>query len=251
MHPVLLKIGPVTLYSYGVMLVLAFVAATWLAARVTRQLPPAHRAIPADRIQDFFSLALLGGLVGARLFYVALHWGAFSRAPLEIVAIWHGGLVWHGGLAGGLVAGGLYARAHQLALVRVLDQIVPFVTLGHAIGRVGCLLNGCCYGTPTDAWCGLVFPGQSVAVVPTQLLESVGLLLLYLVLRALQRPGLLQYPGRLFGGYLMGYAALRFVLEFLRGDQVPWWMGLTLQQVISVGMCLAGLLMWRRREIRV
>ena len=233
MHPILVKLGPVTLYSYGVMLVLAFVTASWLAVRVTRELPAAQRAIPPERIVDFFSLALVGGLLGARFLYVALYWEVIAAAPLEVVAIWHGGLVWYGGLLRGIVAGVFYARAHRLDGLRVFDQCIPFLVLGHGIGRVGCLLNGCCY--------------SKLAAVPTQPLEALGLLLLYGVLRFLQRPALLQYPGRLFGGYLVGYAVLRFFLEFLRGDQVAWWLGLTLQQVISIGMLLAGVILWRRR----
>ena len=254
MHPILFKAGPLTFYSYGAMLVLAFVAATWLAGRHARRLPPALRAISAEQLLDFSSLALVGGLVGARALFVALHWDAFSSEPLEILAVWHGGLVWYGGFLGGLLGGACYVRAQRLSFLRVLDQFIPFLTLGHAIGRVGCLLNGCCYGKPTDAWCGVTFPDQGVAVVPTQLLESAGLLLLYLVLRSLQRPGLLQYPGRVFGAYLAGYGALRFALEFTRGDQLPWWMGLTLQQVISIAVCIFGgwlLLRTPRREIRV
>jgi len=254
MHPILFQVGPLTLYSYGAMMVLAFVTATWLAARAARGLSPALRAIAAEQLLDFSSLSLVGGLVGARLLFVSLHWDEFSSDPLDILAVWHGGLVWYGGFLGGLLAGSLYVRAQRLEFLRVLDQFIPFLTLGHAIGRVGCLLNGCCYGKPTDAWCGLVFPGQDVAVFPTQLLESLGLLLLFLVLRALQRPGLLQYPGRVFGAYLAGYAALRFALEFTRGDQAPWWMGLTLQQVISIAVFMFGgwlLLRTPRREIRV
>jgi len=249
MHPILLKVGPVTLYSYGVMLVVAFVAAAWLAVRRARRMPAGSRAVSPEQILDLFSLTLLGGILGARMFYVMLHWDLFMRAPLEIVAIWHGGLVWYGGLAGGVLAVALYARAHRLGFLRVVDQCIPFLALGHAIGRVGCLLNGCCYGKPTDAWCGLVFPGATMAVVPTQLLEAAGLLLLYVILRLLQRPVLLQYPGRLFGGYLAGYAALRFGLEFARGDQAPWWMGLTLQQGLSIGMALAGVVLLCRRVL--
>jgi len=252
MHPILLKLGPVTLYSYGAMLVIAFLAATGLAVRSVRRQPPALAAISAEQLVDFACLSLLGGVLGARLLYVLLQWDLFLRDPWEIPAIWHGGLVWYGGLLGGLLAGWLYARAHGLTLLRVMDQVAPFLALGHAIGRVGCFLNGCCYGKPTTAWCGVVFPEQGVKVYPTQLFESAGLVFLYITLRRLQRPAVLARPGRLFGLYLVSYAGLRFLIEGFRGDQAIWWAGLTLQQWISVGVMGIGMFLLFRvsRETR-
>ena len=240
MHPILLKIGPFTLYSYGVMMVAAFVTATWLAARAARASPPALRAISAEQIVDFASCSLLGGILGARVFYVVLQWDAFARAPQQILAIWNGGLVWYGGFFGGVLAGWLYVRAKRLVFLRVMDQFIPFLALGHAIGRVGCFLNGCCYGEPTQSWCGVVFPEQDTAALPVQLFEALGLLFLYIGLRTLQRPSILSRPGRLFGLYLVSYAILRFLMEFLRGDQPAWWAGLTLQQLISLVLFMAG-----------
>ena len=262
MHPILLKLGPLTLYSYGAMLVVAFLAAAGLAGRTARRsfdsrhgarsgcsLPPALVAINADQLVDFACYSLLGGILGARLLYVFLQWDAFLREPWEIPAIWHGGLVWYGGFLGATLAGWLYARAKQLTFLRVMDQVIPFLALGHAIGRLGCFLNGCCFGKPTDAWCGVVFPGQGVRVYPTQLFESAGLFLLYAVLRSLQRPVMLARPGRLLGWYLLCYGGLRFGIEFFRGDQAVWWAGLTLQQGISLGVMGAGLILsgarWR------
>ena len=265
MHPILFKLGPVTLYSYGAMLVVAFVVTTWLAARAARGLAPHLVAIAPEQITDFSCWSLLGGILGARLLYIMLKWDFFMSAPQELPAIWHGGLVWYGGFLGGLAAGWGYVRSQRLSFLRVMDQFIPFLALGHAIGRVGCFLNGCCYGKPTELWCGVVFPGQSVRVLPTQLFEAGGLVVLFGVLRRLQsldssrmqsRDSLgisphgqargapqrwLRHPGRLFGLYLVSYAAFRFIIEFLRGDQPIWWAGLTLQQLISLGMFVVGL----------
>ena len=240
MYPILLKFGPITLYTYGAMMVAAFLAATTLAAHAARRLPKAYVAITPEQIVDFSCAALLGGLLGGRLFFVLLHWEEFARAPREILALWHGGLVWYGGFLGGLAGGWGYVRARRLSFCRALDQYAPFLALGHAIGRIGCFFNGCCYGKPTEAWCGVVFPGQSVRVVPTQLIEATCLAFLFILLRNRQRPSVLRHPGRLFGGYLAAYAAIRFVIEFLRGDQAIWWYGLTLQQIISIGIFLIG-----------
>ena len=240
MHPILFQFGPFTIYSYGAMLVVAFLAATGLAGRAARRMPQGLVAISADQLVDFSCWSLAGGILGARLLYVLLQWDAFRRDPWEMPAIWHGGLVWYGGFLGGLLAAWLFVRAKRLAFLRVMDQFIPFLALGHALGRLGCFLNGCCFGKPTDAWCGVLFPDRGGRVYPTQLFEAAALFLLYAVLRSLQRQAILARPGRLFGLYLVAYAGLRFGVEFFRGDQAIWWAGLTLQQVISLGIFAFG-----------
>ncbi len=241
MHPILFHLGPVTIHSYGVMFVLAFFSATWLAARTARQWPAALVVIPPDEMLDFTCWLLLGGILGARIFYVAQEWTFYASAPLEIVALWHGGLIWYGGFFGSAAAGWWYGRARGLAFLRMADQFIPFLAIGHAVGRIGCFLNGCCYGKPTESWCGIVFLGHREAVLPTQLFEAAGLFVVYLILRQLQRPDILRRPGLVFSMYLVLYGALRFGLEFFRGDQTIWWAGLTLQQGISIVVILAGL----------
>jgi len=236
MHPVLFTLGPFTVYSYGALMVVAFLAATGLSVRAAHRLPPALVAIHPEQLVDFTCASLLGGILGARLFYVALHWESFVVSPQEIFAIWHGGLVWYGGFLGGVLAGWGYLRAKRIPFLRAMDQFIPFLALGHAIGRVGCFFNGCCYGRPTRAWCGVLFPGHATPVLPTQLFEAAGLLGVYACLRALQRPGVLRRPGMVFGAYLAAYALLRFVLEWFRGDQAVSWAGLTLQQLVSIGV---------------
>ena len=237
MHPVLCSIGPFTVYTYGVALVIAFLAVTWLSRRAARRLRPEWLAISADGLVDFACWALLGGLIGGRLWYVATNWAFFARAPLEFVALWHGGLVWYGGLLGGLAAGWAYTRAHRLDFLRVMDQFIPFAVLGHAIGRIGCWFNGCCYGKSPQ--------------LPSPLIESLGLVGLFVLLRALQGPILLRHPGRLFGLYLALYAALRFGVEYTRGDHGAVLGGLTVPQIASVALFLTGLALMSRQHADV
>jgi len=251
MHPLLFTLGPFTVYSYGALMVVAFLAATLLSIRAARRLPPALVAIRPDQLIDFTCIALLGGILGARVFYAVLHWESFVLSLQELLAIWHGGLVWYGGFLGGVLAGWGYLLANRIPFVRAMDQCIPFLALGHAIGRVGCFFNGCCYGRPTTAWCGVIFPGHATAVLPIQLFEAAGLLGLYALLRALQRPVVLRRPGIVFGVYLGIYALLRFFLEWFRGDQVAWWAGLTLQQLISVGVLLMAVLLLSRALLRM
>ncbi len=256
MHPILIRFGPVTLYSYGLMLVIAFLATIGLARQATRHMPTERAVLSCDEIVDFASWSLLGGILGGRLFYVLLQWEFFREIPSEIPAIWHGGLVWYGGFAGGVFAAWLYVRAKPISMLRAVDQMIPFATLGHAIGRVGCFLNGCCYGRPTQAWWGVVFPGHIDRVIPVQVIEAILLTVLCAVLWRVQsmttsparaEPGaggwrqLVTPAGGVFACYLVGYGLLRFGLEFLRGDQPVWLAGLTLQQVISLVLIAVGI----------
>jgi phosphatidylglycerol:prolipoprotein diacylglycerol transferase len=248
MHRILFEWGPVTVYSYGLMLVVAFLTVTWLAGRTAGRLAPSQRVLTPAQIVDVFCLAMLGGVLGARLFFVAKYWKVFVHQPQEIPAIWHGGLVWYGGFLGGLLAAWIYLRLQRVPFLRAADQCIPFVALAHGIGRIGCFLNGCCYGKPTHAWFGVIVAAGEPARIPTQLLESVALLLFYLMLRWFQERRVLAPAGWLFGAYLVGYAVMRFVIEFLRGDQRAVWAGLTMQQLLSVGVLLVGLVLVKPRR---
>ena len=244
MHPILFKFGPLTLYTYGAMLVAAFTVALWTVRRIHRALPEDLRPLTSDQLADLACVALLGGIAGARLFFIILHLDFFASDPQYILALWQGGLVWYGGMVGSMSAGWIYARLHKAPALPLLDLFAPVIALSHAVGRVGCFLNGCCYGEITNAWYGVRMPGEPNPLVPVQLFEAVGLVFLYIALRALQRPGTLRrFPGRVFGCYLAGYATLRFILERYRGDQLPIWNALTLQQIVSIGVLAAGVLL--------
>ena len=244
MYPYLARIGSVTIHTYGVVLVAAFLVAIWLTGRALRDWPSHLAALSPGMAGEWGSLTMLGGLVGGRAWYVLQHWDVFVRQPMEIPAVWHGGLVWYGGFLGGVLATWACVRHRRLPLLRVLDQVVPFVALGHGIGRIGCLLNGCCFGEPTNAWFGMVFPLEPEVIrMPTQAFEALALVALYALLRTLQRPAVLSRPGTLFGIYLIGYALVRFLLEFLRGDQTASWGPWTIPQLVSLPVGVVGLLL--------
>lgn len=249
MHPILLEIGPLTLYTYGTVLAVALLISIGLARYLARRWPQEDLPIASAQLIDLISLIVLGGIAGGRLFFVILHGDMFLDQPLELFAIWHGGLVWYGGFLGGLIAAWWYVRAQKLSFLRVLDFLVPFVAFGHAIGRLGCFFNGCCLGKFTQSWCAVYFPGELKGRLPTQLLEAVGLLSIYVFLRVLQQPRNLKHPGRIFGWYLIAYGLLRFSVEFLRADQPILWLGGTLPQMISLGLLVMGgwLVCMRRR----
>jgi phosphatidylglycerol:prolipoprotein diacylglycerol transferase len=240
MHPELIRVGPVLIHTYGAVLALAFVLAVGLARHAVRHALRGVVPMSEAQLVDWACWSMLGGIMGGRLLYVLLNWDVYAAHPQEIIAIWHGGLVWYGGFFGAALATWLYLRTHGLLFLRGAALVIPFVAWGQAVGRLGCFANGCCYGTPTLAWFGVQFPGHPEPVFPTQLVESASLVGLYVVLRTLQTPKTLRRVGTLFGVYLIGYAAIRGVLEFWRADQPLIWDHLTLHQLISLALLVVG-----------
>ncbi len=240
---ILLQFGPLTIYSYGVMMVAAFLVATWCMEQDAKRLPPLRIAVKPPQAVDAACLVMLGGVLGARALFVAQYWPFYRDHPQEIAAIWHGGLIWYGGFFGGLLVAVIYLRVVRVSFFRAMDQCIPYIALAHAIGRIGCFLNGCCYGKPTAAWYGVRFPGKPDPVIPTQLIEAALLFLFFFLLRRLQHTAVMNRPGRLFSFYLMGYGVIRFGVEFLRGDQRHHWLGLSAAQFISAGLIIVGLIM--------
>lgn len=241
MHPEICRIGPVTIYSYGLMLVIAFMVSTFLASRQAKR-----AGMNPEQISNLCFLALVSGIVGARVFYVLSNLSYFTHNKLEIVMLSHGGLSWFGGLVLGVSASFVYLKKKEMPVYTTLDLIVPFVALAHAIGRIGCLLNGCCFGKVSSF--GLYFPVHEALRIPTQLFSSLGLLGIYVVLRVFQEKP--HRRGSIFFLYLVLYSGKRFFIEFMRADSDSIFMGLTLFQLISVAIFLiAFVMLYRLRNL--
>jgi len=231
MHPLICKIGPLSIYSYGLAIALGFLTGLSLAS-----LKAQKENIDKDIIFNFAFFAFICGIIGARLFYVLEHFSDYTESPLEIIMLQHGGMSWFGGLILGSLCGLIYLKKKQISVYKVLDLIVPFLALAQAIGRIGCLLNGCCFGKVSSF--GIYFPVHQATLIPTQLYSSLLLLLIFIILRFLQdRP---HQPGQILFSYLFLYSLKRFFIEFLRADNPRVIMGLTLFQLISIAIfCLA------------
>jgi len=217
MHPILFSRGSFTIYSYGFCVALAMVLSLFLVRRLARRGPYSARAAT-----DLVFLAFVGGILGARLFYVGQHWADYEGRLLSVFFLQEGGLVWYGGFLGAVLAVILAALSRGESALVWADLFSPVLALGHAVGRVGCFLNGCCFGK---------------AGHPVQFYESfcLALLSVFLFARFFQK----RRTGVLFGSYLLGYGLIRFFLEFLRGDQQPF-AGFTIPQWISLGSIAAG-----------
>jgi phosphatidylglycerol:prolipoprotein diacylglycerol transferase len=225
MYPKLFSFGPFTLYSYGLMLALAVLLSGGLLAREAGK----RMGIARDVVYDLVFWVVLSGIAGARLFYVFLNLKYFISSPLEIVMLWNGGLAWQGSFFGGLAAFVVYLRKKNIPVWRFLDLAAPYVALGHAIGRVGCLLNGCCYGKPV-AW-GLVFPSFDVAVHPTQVYMSLTQLVIFVLLRIAASRNFRD--GQIFVWYLLLSSIDRFFIEFFRADHLLY-AGLSIFQYVCL-----------------
>lgn len=239
MHPVLFQIGSFTLRSYGLMAMLGFLTA-WGVMRINRR----AAGMSDDQISNLLLLAMFFGIVGARIFYVVLEWDKYRDNLIEIIRIDHGGLVFYGGFLLAFAAVCVYSKFKHLDVVRVLDLFAPAMAAAHAWGRVGCFLNGCCYGSPTRSALGVCYPAGSPAALrypgsrvhPVQLYEALGNIVACALYWYLLRRG---KRGMAMSAYICVYGVFRFANEFLRGDN-PHWSGFTPAQWIGVALVPAG-----------
>ena len=232
------------------MIALAFLVGLWTATLRARR-----ENLSGEKIADVTLWLMGGAIVGARVVYVATYWHEeFARLPLrEIFMIQHGGLVYYGGFLGATAAGVFYLRWKKLPLWKVADVMAPSIALGSIFGRIGCLLNGCCYGRPTNVPWAITFSNPQaqelsgtplgVPLHPTEIYDALLNLGLYLFLAWLFRRK--KFDGQVFATYLICYAVTRSITEAFRGDysHLHYHLGLTPAQWISVPIFFAGLLL--------
>jgi phosphatidylglycerol:prolipoprotein diacylglycerol transferase len=257
MHPTLLELGPFTFHSYTVLLAGSFLVATylWFWQNARREVP--FNATPMGAL-----LLFIGVLLGSKIFYAI----QFNSSPWwRVFLIWEGGLVFYGGLIGGTTAALAYIFWNRLPFLAVAESVVPYIPVFHGIGRIGCFLNGCCWGRPTEMPWGVVFPKGSMPwrqqladgiilasaahpapVHPTQLYSTAGLFvigaLLFIVYRRPHPLGLVLVI------YPFLYGILRFIVESFRADSARPVAHLTVSQIVSllliVGAITAFTILW-------
>ncbi len=238
MYPVLVDFGFFKIHSFGLMLALAYLAGSWLVSRELER-----RGIPSSRFEDYPVLAIVGGVVGARLYYVAEHLEKLERNPLGTL-FGSTGLTWYGGVAGGAFAVLFVAHRHKRRLWDLCDSFAAGLAAAYAIGRIGCQLAGDGdYGIPSDVPWAMAYPNAvvptDVAVHPTPVYEMIAMgLAAWLLWHLRTKPW--AKDGRLFGLYLVLAGVERFFVEFVRTNEVVF-LGLTGAQGISVIVVAAGL----------
>lgn len=226
------SVGPLTLHTYGVLLAVAFLAGLWVAGRQARK-----AGLESERITDLAVYVLIAGLIGAKLLLLVVEWSYYSENPKLLFSILQSGGVFYGGLLAALPVAWWYVRRHDLPGWRTADVLAPGVALGQAIGRLGCFAAGCCFGRPAEVPWSVTFTSVQAArtvgtpldtpLHPTQIYESLAALGIFFTL--LWIAGRKRFHGQVVLGYVTLYAAVRFAIEFYRGDS-------------SRGVVLGGLL---------
>jgi phosphatidylglycerol:prolipoprotein diacylglycerol transferase len=218
MYPILFKIGPLTLYPYGLLISLGFIVGIALALNLGKE-----EGIAKEKILDIGFYVLIAAIIGSRLLFVLIDYKHFIKNPLDIFKIWDGGLVFFGGLLLTVLVLLIYLKKKALPLWKTLDLFAPSLAIGHAIGRIGCFSAGCCYGKPTNLPWGITFNDpDSLAITgiplhPTQLYESFAEFGIFIFLMLLRKHK--SFNGQIMWTYVLLYSAVRFIIEFFRGDK--------------------------------
>jgi len=252
MHPILFEFGNWPVYSYGVLLAVAYLAALQLAVVRARRI-----GLDGSRVMDLGIYLIISALVGAKLMLVLVDFNYFLAQPAELLSLVRAGGVFYGGLIAAVAVALLLVRRYGLPMWTTADLFAPGIALGHVIGRLGCLLAGCCYGRPTDLPWALTFTDPvafsnvgtplGVPLHPTQLYDAGAELVIMLLLLATEKKGRV-FAGRTFWFYILLYGVSRFFIEFYRGDDRGAVAGLSTSQFISiVAVPLAlAMLVWLR-----
>ena len=222
MFPKLFDLGPISIYTYGVLLASAYLTGLWYAT-----VRAGARGLDRDRIMDLGIYIIISALVGAKLLLIVVEFDHYRQNPAEIGTILRSGGVFYGGLIASVGVAFWYMRRHGLPVWTTCDAFAPGIVLGQAVGRIGCLMAGCCYGKPTELPWGITFTNPlaaanvgtplGVSLHPTQLYESGAALLILGGLLLAERRGN-GFAGRTFWTYLLLYPTARFIIEFYRGD---------------------------------
>ena len=253
MYPEIAHWGMLHIRSYGVLLAVAFLVGTWLGLKEARRF-----GMDEDRFLTVILFTLVGSIFGARVLYVMEHIADYRGQWSSALALWQGGLTLYGGIIAGTIVGLWMAKRQGLSVWRVADALAPSIVIGTAFGRVGCFLNGCCYGRPTHLPWGVVYPPDTfpglefgaTPIHPSQLYFSFASLALFAVVWAVRKRTVV--PGTLFWGTLAAYALMRIPLDFTRAYEpgtVVTRLGaldVTESQLVSLTLALFSALMLTR-----
>ncbi len=248
MHPILFKIGPITIYTYGVMVALGIFFGSLVLVKLGER-----EGIRREDIVDTAFWSIVAGFLGARLFFFIYN-PEYLNPWYRIFYIWEGGLVWYGGVIFGALTAIYFIVKRKIPVWKFADVVAIALSVGLGFGRIGCTMAGCCYGKVCHAPFAIVFTDPhsaaplNVPLWPTEPISSAANFLIALILYILYRRR--KVPGEIFGFYLIFYGTFRFLIEFVRATPKEILGTFSNNQVISIIMVAAGILilLYRRKK---
>ncbi len=247
MHPILIRIGNITIYTYGF-----FIASAFLLGLVWAIHEAKKQDLDPKLVSDLGFYLIISGIIGARLLYVLYNLGYFLNHPLEVFMVWKGGLVFAGGAILGVITGIFYLKSKKQDPWIWLDIFAPALALGQFMGRIGCFMAGCCYGKVCNLPWAVTFKNPNslaplnVPLHPTQLYHSfAGLVTFFILIFSKSK---VKAKGSLFGIFLICYGLFRSVIEYFRGDYRPSLGALSYTQIMGIGAMLIGFVIVILRE---
>ncbi len=242
MDRVFFRIGPMTVYTYGLFVALGFILAYFFTVRDSKK-----AGLDPESIAGCMLTVFVAGLIGGRMLFVLINWQYFFRNPLHIMNLSEGGLAFQGALLAAIIAGAVFLKIKKIQFLPAGDIAAPYLALGQAVGRIGCFFNGCCYGKISPGG-GIFFPGEDVPRLPVQIYSSAFLLLLFTGLIFIGKKR--HFPGKIFVLYLILSSAGRFFMDFLRDDNPVVLWGMMLSQVISIAIFVVSALLFFALKVR-
>ncbi|HEX37668.1 MAG TPA: prolipoprotein diacylglyceryl transferase [Candidatus Cloacimonetes bacterium] len=254
-NPTIVTIGPLQVRWYALMYILSFVISYFLLKKLYKE---RNLHIDKNHYESLFFYLILGVIVGGRLGYVLFYnIGEVIRNPIEIFAVWHGGMSFHGGMISAIFFGYLFCKKYHYGFYKLADPTVVVAPLGLALGRLGNFINAELYGRPTDLPWGMLFPGETLPRHPSQLYEMFleGILLFIILFILIKRKNLKK--GFVFWTFIFLYGVFRFLVEFVRepdahlGHLIGF---LTMGQILSSLMIIAGIIgyisIFKKKQIK-
>jgi phosphatidylglycerol:prolipoprotein diacylglycerol transferase len=236
-HNELLKIGPFTIYAYGVMIAIGFTLGMWLGAKRS-----SAAGLEPDHAYNISIFGLISGVIGGKLLFYVVEFKSILANP-AILLDFANGFVVYGGVSAGILFAYVYLKVKKLPVLIYFDKLVTSIPLAQGFGRIGCFMAGCCYGRPTDSWMGVVFPAGSLApsgipLIPTQLLSAAGDFLICLILLLVDKKS--KVNGLAYSMYIILYGIGRFIIEFYRNDPRGNVSFLSTSQFLSIFALILG-----------
>ncbi len=226
-----INLGFLKIYTYGLIVAIAFLTGLWFSLREAKR-----RGINKNNVEGLVFYIILGGIVGSRLLHILIFWNSYSSNIFSVFMLWEGGLAFYGGFLGAVIAGYIYLKVKGLSFFKYVDVVAPSIALGHAVGRIACLVgDGGHVGKLTSLPFGVVVNGELRHL--TALYDFVNLVILFVILLYLRKKNF--FTGFLFLFYASYYALTRFLLDLLRTD--PTFYGLTATQWIAIPIFLMSI----------